>query len=213
LPALSSTDVLVARSMHFTSILGAVGIGMGLVRAVPQLTRLRRAGSARGVSVDTAATNCVVSFGWTIYGVLSDQLAVTLATGASGAVFGMVTLAALNRGRRVQELRAAPMWLVALTVAGGTIGASGLGALLPLSVVVANAPQLLIVFRERDLTELSTGTWLMSFADGLVWGIYALAANVPPILAYGLLQLSTSGVILVRTSIWRRAKILTEARR
>jgi hypothetical protein len=118
----------------------------------------------------------------------------------------MVTLAAVNRGRRVQELRAAPIWLAALAAAGGMAGAHGLGVLLPLSVVVANAPQLLIVFRERDLTELSAGTWLLSIADGVVWGTYALVANVPPILAFGLLQLGTSGLILVRMWAARRER-------
>jgi hypothetical protein len=27
------------------------------------------------------------------------------------------------------------------------------------------------VFKERDLTELSAGTWLLSVADGVVWSV------------------------------------------
>jgi len=192
--------------MNLASILGAFGVGIGLIRAVPQLARLRRTVSARGVSLDTAATSCIVSFGWAIYGVLMEQRAVTMATGSSGAIFGMVALAAISRGRRLHELRAAPMWLAALAAGGGTFGAQGLGVLLPLSVVVANVPQLLIVCRERELTELSAGTWLLSLADGVVWGLYALVASVPVILAYGLLQFGTSALILLRLWTWRRAR-------
>lgn len=188
--------------MDAAAALGAVGTFVGLVRALPQLVRLIRTTDTHGVSLDTAATSSVVSFGWATYGVLTKQLPVTLATGASGVVFALITLYALKLRRRPRELRAAPVWFVVL--AGGAVvaGGGGLGLLLPISVLVANVPQLVVAFREADLTGLSASTWLLSMADGAVWLSYALVTGDTAILVFGVLQLTTSAAIVLRRMTW-----------
>jgi uncharacterized protein with PQ loop repeat len=103
--------------MNITIILGLAGTVIGLVRALPQLVRLLRSRQALGVSVDTALTSAIVSFGWAAYGVLTNQPYVTLATGASAAVFFVITISALKFGRKIKEFRIAPVWFVALSVA------------------------------------------------------------------------------------------------
>jgi uncharacterized protein with PQ loop repeat len=173
-----------------------VGTAIGLVRAVPQLVRLLRARDAHGVSLDTAATSSIVSFAWAAYGILSGQLAVALASGSTAVMFAAVTVAALRFGRRLRELRTTPVWLAVLVASGVFGGARGLGLLLPVSVMVANVPQLRVVMRERDLTGLSVGTWLLSAAEGTVWGTYALFAADRSILVNGALQLATSAAIV-----------------
>ena len=193
--------------MDAAALLGALGTLVGLVRALPQLIRLLRTGDVHGVSLDTAATSSIVSFGWATYGLLTDQLAVTLATGSSGVVFLLITLVALRRGRSVTELRAAPIWFVVLVAAASFAGDSGLGILLPVSVLVANVPQLLVAYREADLTGLSLSTWLLSVTDGAVWTVYALVTGDTAILVFGLLQLSTSGAIVMRKWSWQQAQV------
>jgi uncharacterized protein with PQ loop repeat len=183
--------------MTLPAILGALGTCLGLVRALPQLIRLLRAREAFGVSVDTAATSSIVSFGWAIYGLLTGQPYVSLATGCSGVIFALVTLFALRYGRRVGELKITPFWLAVLLLAGIFAGKNGLGLLLPVSVLVANLPQLWVAYREGNLADLSLGTWLLSMTDGLVWGAYALLQGDVPILFYGIFQLTTSGLIVV----------------
>jgi uncharacterized protein with PQ loop repeat len=173
-----------------------VGTAIGLVRAVPQFVRLLRARDAHGVSLDTAATSSIVSFAWAAYGILSGQLAVALASGSTAVMFAAVTVAALRFGRRLRELRTTPVWLAVLVASGVFGGARGLGLLLPVSVLVANVPQLRVVMRERDLTGLSVGTWLLSAAEGTVWGTYALFAADRSILVNGALQLATSAAIV-----------------
>ena len=190
--------------MDAAGMLGALGTLVGLVRALPQLVRLLRTRDAHGVSLDTAATSSIVSFGWATYGVLTDQLPVTLATGSSGVVFGLITILAVKLGRRVTELRAAPVWLVVLVTVGLLAGDGGLGVVLPVSVLVANVPQLLVAYRERDLTGLSLPTWLLSVSDGAVWAIYALVTGDRAILVFGVLQLGTSGAIVIRRWAWGR---------
>lgn len=150
------------------------------------------------MSLDTAATSSFVSFGWATYGILTDQLPVTLATGSSGVVFALITLIALKLGRRMSEFRTAPLWLIVLVVVAVFAEAPGLGVLLPVSVLVANVPQLIVAIREADLTGLSLSTWMLSMSDGAVWATYALVTGDIAILVFGVLQLTTSGAIVAR---------------
>ena len=192
--------------MDAAGVLGALGTLIGLVRALPQLVRLLRKRDAHGVSLDTAATSSIVSFGWATYGTLTEQLPVLLATGSSGVVFALITLYAVKLGRRPAELRAAPVWLAVLLVAAVVARSDGLGVLLPISVLVANVPQLVVAYREADLTGLSPSTWLLSVSDGAVWAAYALVTGDAAILVFGVLQFTTSAAIVARRFAWGRVR-------
>src|SRR5512141_207763 len=144
--------------MNVVSLLGSAGTVLGLIRAVPQLIRLVRAREAYGVSLDTAATSSIVSFGWATYGLWSHQPYVVFATGSSGLIFAIITVLALRFGRRIQEFKVAPFWLVILIVAGALFRKNGLGVMLPVSVLASNLPQLWVAHKERDLRDLSLGT-------------------------------------------------------
>jgi uncharacterized protein with PQ loop repeat len=183
--------------MASASFLGAIGTIIGLIRAVPQLIRLLQGQQAHGVSLDTAATSSIVSFGWAAYGILSAQPYVVFATGSSGLIFAMIAFFAIRFGRSSKEFKVAPFWLGVLLLAGMLAGKNGLGVMLPISVLAANLPQLWVAYRERDLTDLSLGTWALSITDGLVWGIYALIQNDLSIMTYGIFQLITGGVIVL----------------
>ena len=78
--------------MSLAPILGGIGTFVGLVRAAPQLVKLLRRREAFGVAVDTAATSAIVSSGWVVYGLLTHQRYVSLATGASALIFALVGL-------------------------------------------------------------------------------------------------------------------------
>jgi uncharacterized protein with PQ loop repeat len=192
--------------MSATTLLGGLGTVIGLVRALPQLVRLARERDAHGVSLDTAVTSSIVSFGWATYGVLTEQPAVALATGASGIVFAAVSVLALRLGRGANGLRAAPVWFVALATATALSGSDGLGLLLPVSVLIANVPQIVAAYRENDLTGLSAPTWLLSMSDGAVWLTYSLFAGDVSILVFGILQLGTSAIIVARRWRWERGR-------
>ena len=108
--------------MNITSIIGTIGMMLGLVRAMPQLMRLLRAKEAFGVSVDTAATSAIVSFGWVAYGVLTGQFFFSLSSGLTGLTFALITIFALRFGRRIKEFKLAPIWLGVLVLAGVAAG-------------------------------------------------------------------------------------------
>jgi uncharacterized protein with PQ loop repeat len=183
--------------MDFVSLLGSAGTVLGLIRAVPQLIRLMRAREAYGVSLDTAATSSIVSFGWATYGLLSHQPYVVFATGSSGLIFAIITFLAIRFGRSVKEFKVAPLWIFILFLVGLLFGKNGLGVMLPISVLASNIPQLWVAYKERNLRDLSLGTWLLSIGDGLVWGLYALLQHDVSILIYGLFQLITSAPIVL----------------
>ncbi len=182
--------------MNSASILGSLGTLIGLVRALPQLVKLNRAREAYGVSVDTAATSSIVSFGWASYGVMTGQPYVCLATGASGVIFFFITILALRSGRQARELKITPIWLSVLLLAGIFAEENGLGIVLPISVLAANLPQLRVAYKEGNLAGLSLGTWLLSITDGIVWGAYALMQQDISILVFAFFQLTTSGLIV-----------------
>lgn len=183
--------------MNFVALLGSVGTVIGLIRAVPQLVRLLRAREAYGVSLDSAATSSIVSFGWAAYGILTGQIYVSFATGTSGLIFAIVTFFAMRFGRSIKEFKVAPFWFVVLFLSGVFAGKSGLGIVLPISVLAANIPQLWVAYKEGNLTDLSLGTWALSITDGLVWGIYSLIQHDISIMIFGFFQLITSGLVVI----------------
>ena len=199
--------------MNFASFLGSVGTVVGLIRAVPQLIRLLRAREAYGVSLDSAATSSIVSFGWAAYGIMTDQLYVSLATGSSGLIFAIITFFAMRFGRSSKEFKVAPFWFVVLLLAGVFAGKSGLGIMLPISVLAANIPQLWVAYKEGNLTDLSLGTWALSITDGLIWGIYSIIQRDFSIMVFGFFQLLTSGLIVILKLIHlaKEKKLISEA--
>lgn len=185
-------------------VLGVIGTFTGLARPLPQFVRLLRIRDAHGVSLDTAVTSFVVSSAWATYGVLADRAAVALASGLSAAVFVLIALLALRLGRKVTELRAAPIWLVAVVSASAVAGAAGLGVVLVVGALVANLPQVIVSFRERDLSGLSPSTWALTASDGATWFLYGLVTRDLPIFVNNFFQLSTSLMILARRQLWKR---------
>jgi uncharacterized protein with PQ loop repeat len=192
--------------MNIASILGTFGMILGLVRALPQLVKLLRAQEAFGVSVDTAATSAICSFGWVAYGVLTDQFYFSLASGSTGLIFVLIALFALRFGRQVKEIRVAPIWFAVLLLAGVVAGKNGLGLVLAISVLIANLQQLWLAYKESNLTDLSLETWLISIIEGLIWLTYALLRQDIAIIVSAFFQAMTSGLIVAR-KLARQAKI------
>lgn len=183
--------------MSYAVLLGLIGTLVGLIRALPQLIALIRSQKANGVSLDAALTSSFVSFGWAIYGVMTDQLYVSLATGTSGTVFALISILSIRFGRSLNEIRIALIWFIVMILSGSIFGSIGLGAILPVSVLASNIPQLWVAYREANLADLSLGTWILSFTDGLVWETYSIIQDDPSIMVFGFFQMVTSGAIVL----------------
>jgi uncharacterized protein with PQ loop repeat len=182
--------------MDGITLFGIASTLLGLTRALPQLIRLLRARQAHGVSVDSAATSTIISSGWAVYGLLTQQPVISFASGATGIIFAVITLSALRFGRRLREIKLAPVWFTALLLLGGIGGATGLSIVLPISSLAANSPQVWITYRESNLADLSLGTWLLAMAEGLLWGGYGLVRQDIAVLVNNGFQLTTSAIIV-----------------
>ncbi len=155
--------------MAWLPALGVLATIVGLTRAMPQLVRLLRARDAAGISVDGCVTSAIVSSFWATYGVLTGQPAVVLASGTPAAIFVLITIAALRYGRRVNEFRAAPLFLALFIAVVVTGGAVGLGLVLTVGALVANTPHVIVAYRENDLSGVSPSTWKLTATDGAIW--------------------------------------------
>jgi uncharacterized protein with PQ loop repeat len=182
--------------MDAPSILGLIGTLIDLIRATPQLGRLIRARKSFGVSVDTSGTSCVVSVGWTVYGIITHQPYVAFASGIMASFFFIITLVALRLGRSAREFRITPLWFIVLLVSGLSFGKNGLGAVLSVSVLASNIPQIRVAYNEKNLSALSLETWLLSLSGGLVWGLYAILRHDFSIIASAFFQATTSAIII-----------------
>jgi len=182
--------------MDFLSTLGLTGTIIDLLRAAPQLIRLLRERKSFGVSVDTSGTSCVVSLGWTTYGIITDQIFVALASGAIASFFFIITVAALRFGRNVGEFRVTPLWLIVLFSAVTFFGRNGLGLMLSISALISNVPQIRVAYKEENLSGLSLGTWLLTLSGGLVWLLYGILQNDLTIMVSTFFQSVTSAVII-----------------
>ena len=182
--------------MDFLVVFGLLATFVGLIKAMPQLLSILRAKKVQGVSLDTALTTAIVSFGWAGYGYVTVQYSVSLASGLSGIVFVLIAIYALKFGRHIKELKMSPIAFVVIGLSYVFFGEVGLCIILPVSVLACNFPQILVAFREDDLSGLSLGTWMLSVAEGLIWGSYALVQQDNAIIAFGIFQLLSGGTIV-----------------
>lgn len=182
--------------MNIIAILGTFGTILGSIRAMPQLVRLVRAREAFGVSVDTAATSAVCSFGWMIYGALTSQFYFSLSSGLTGFIFALITIFALRFGRQIREFKVAPVWFTVLILAGILAGKNGLGLVLSVSILIANMPQVWLAYTESDLSDLSLETWIIALIEGVVWLTYALLLRDIAVIVSTVFQTTTSGLIV-----------------
>ena len=182
--------------MTFISALGFTGTIIDLLRAAPQLVRLLRERKSFGVSVDTSGTSCVVSLGWTTYGIITDQIFVALASGSIASFFFIITVAALRLGRSAREFRVTPLWFIVLFSAVTFFGKNGLGLMLSISALISNVPQIRVAYKEENLSGLSLGTWLLTLSGGLVWLLYGILQNDLTIMVSTFFQSVTSAIII-----------------
>jgi uncharacterized protein with PQ loop repeat len=189
--------------LNALTIISVLGTVTALFRALPQLVKLVRTQDVAGISVDGAATGTVVMSAWTTYGFLTDQPGVILACGIPAITFAAIALASLRYGRKLGEIKAAPLWLPAFAtflIAGGV---TGLGIALSVGALIANTPHVLVAYREKDLSGISPTMWRATCTDGALWVAYGVISGDIPILVNNTLNLVTGLAIVIRHRRWR----------
>lgn len=173
---------------------------------LPQLARVRSAGTVAGVSWSWAALTSVNNAAWLGYFALSGFWTAIVPAVSATALSGLlaVVLARRGGGAPKRPLVLTSVWAVALLVAGVAFGRAGLGSALAVAFLLQVTPSVWTVYRSRDTSGVSLGTWLLIFGELLCWGVFGVHEADPRLIVLGATGVTASLLILARVS-WLRA--------
>lgn len=168
--------------------------------AVPQWLRLAKH-DPDGVAVETYAFGFASALGWLGYGVAVASLPVEASSAAVALVYAAIVTRLVARGatRWLRPVSVSASWGALLVAAASFGGADALGLVLAAAALVVNGPQVVDSLRAPALTGVSPAAWLLAFLEGVLWGVYGVGLASSALVAYGIVQVSSSGIVLVRT--------------
>ena len=187
-------------------VLGLVSVVLATWFALPQLVKLRRDGITAGLSLESLANSAVSLTAWTVYGVGHGKVWVVIASAAGIPA----TVATITIGLRA-GVRLAPrlpiLWsalLLLTATVDGRYGSHLIDIVLGCSILWFVGPAAVTAWRSDDVSGLATQTWLVLAADGAVFGLYGLLANVLADRIYGLTSIAGAAVVLARIAAGQR---------
>ncbi len=170
---------------------------LGAAMAVPQATKLLRERCADGVSLTWAAVSVAVNGWWGVYGLGVGDWSILPVSVISVLAYLVIAIG-------VVRFSTAPTWTLLRTAVAATlaIGAVPLVAVMLDGWVTAGivlgalygvqlSPAVVTVYRAIDVSGVSLATWLMAFAEAVLWGVYGLAH-----LDVGLITLAATGTFM-----------------
>jgi uncharacterized protein with PQ loop repeat len=173
---------------------------------LPQLARVRGAGTTAGVSWSWAALTSVNNAAWLGYFALSGFWTAIIPAVSATALSGLLAVVLARRGGGVPKrpLMLASIWAVVLLTAGVAFGRTGLGSALAVAFLLQVTPSVWTVYRSGDTSGVSRGTWLLIFGELLCWGLFGIHEADPRLIALGATGVTASLLVLARVS-WPRA--------
>lgn len=169
----------------------------GAAMALPQASKLLRDRNVDGVSMTWAAVSATVNGWWGVYGIGVGDVSILPVSIVSvlayiviavGVVrFGTVPAGRLLRPAVAATVAVAVVPLVAVLLDGWATAGIALGALYGIQL----CPAVIAVYRVADVSGVSLATWLIAFAEAVLWGVYGLAR-----LDVGLMTLAVTGTLM-----------------
>jgi uncharacterized protein with PQ loop repeat len=177
-------------------IVGYVAGTMQVVRAIPQLWRMRATRS--GISVASWSLALASAETWFFYGV-RDHLAPTmLSNGGSFVVAGLIVVAVRPVGGQWRTL----LYVVPpVILLGGPVILLGAVAVAVTTVMVV--PQAIDSVR-GSVAGVSWVTWAMAGTGSIMWDVYALYAHSWEIAAPSIVIVPLSALIVMRVTMSHR---------
>ena len=193
--------------MHMVFVsLPLVAAFLAVPQFLPQLTRVRRAGTVAGVSWSWAALTSVNNAAWLAYFALSGFWTALVpaisATVSSGWL--AVVLARRGGGLPKRPMVLASVWAVVLLTAAAVFGRAGLGSALVVAFLLQVTPSVWTVYRSKDTAGVSRVTWLLIFGELFCWGVFGIHEADPRLIMLGATGVVASLLVLARVS-WLRA--------
>ncbi len=190
-------DSLVAMSPE---VIGWVASVVFLCRLLPQPIRLARTGVPDGVSPLATMNAALSDIGWLLYG-LSAGLAPVWVVALLALPPGIWTIVLLRQRITRRDVVGASVWLAIILLAWLS---GGLVALLGMSVLVNQGPQVWAALRSNDLDGIATTTWYIALVDASLWGGYGVVSGDVALMSYGVVLFASASVILGRVWWTRR---------
>jgi uncharacterized protein with PQ loop repeat len=171
---------------------------------LPQLARIRRAGTTAGVSWSWAALTSVNNAAWLGYFALSGFWTALVPAVSATVLSGLLAIVLARCGgvpKRPMMLTSA--WAVVLVAAAAVYGRTGLGSALAVAFLLQVTPSVWTVYRSRDTAGVSRGTLLLIFGELLCWGVFGIHEADPRLIVLGATGVVASLLVLARVS-WTR---------
>ncbi len=180
--------------------LGLVSVVLAVWFALPQLVKLWQGGSTAGLSLESLANSTVSLVGWTVYGAAHGKIWVVLAS-VAGIPATLATLVlALRAGHRLAP-RLPVVWATLLLFTAAVdrmYGSRLIDLVLGCSILWFVAPAAVTAWRAPDVSGLAAQTWLVLAADGAVFGLYGMVADVLADRVYALTSIAGAASVLAR---------------
>ena len=193
-------------------LLPLVAACLAVPQFLPQLSRVRRAGTTAGVSWSWAALTSVNNAAWLGYFALSGFWTALVPAISATVLSGLLAVELARRGGGMPKRPAVlvSVWAGVLLTAGAAFGRMGLGSALAVAFLLQVTPSVWTVYRSRDTTGVSRGTWLLIFGELLCWGVFGVHEADPRLIVLGATGVLASLLVLVRVSLTAaRTQIIT----
>jgi uncharacterized protein with PQ loop repeat len=183
--------------MVFAS-LPLVAAVLAVPQFLPQLARVRRAGTVAGVSWSWAALTSVNNAAWLGYFALSGFWTALVPAASATVLSGLLAVELARRGGRVPKrpLALASVWAAVLLTAAAAFGRAGLGSTLAVAFLLQVTPSVWTVYQSRDTAGVSRGTWLLIFGELLCWGVFGIHEADPRLIVLGTTGVTASLLVL-----------------
>ncbi len=184
-------------------VLGVLASIAFFARVLPQPVRLWRTGVPNGVSPLASMNSAMSDLAWVLYGTAAGLVPVW-GTAVVGLVPGLWTVVLLRRQITRRDVIAVSLWLAVIL---GSAATGTLVAILGISVVVNQGPQVWQALRDDDLWGISPTTYVLAIFDATLWGAYGIAAADPAVIGYGVVLLTAALTVLGRIWWTRRTAV------
>jgi hypothetical protein len=193
---MNTTDLVV--------VLGTVLVAQELVHYLPQPLKIRRKGSIAGVSPSAVTLIAVMSLVWLGFAVWEQAWAAVASGTVVAALAGWTVVEVArhggNVGRMIRVGAFSSTVVAAVTLSSWAAGLEsvGLSALLLAATAAHGIPRLVVGLTAPSLRGLSALYLSLNVCDGLLYGLYGFAADIPTYTIFAVLQVATSLPVLLR---------------
>ncbi len=182
-------------NQNTTIIVVALATVLGGATALPQACRLVLTRQVAGVSSTWAGISVAVNSWWIAYGIgIADRAIVPVAVVSVFAYFAIAaSLIRFSIDRRSTVVAmgvgtfGALLPLPALALGGWPAAGIALGAIYGIQL----SPAVIEVYRSHDVAGVAAATWVLTWTEALLWGVYGF-----PRRDLGLLALAATGMLL-----------------